>query len=63
MTMYRNIISTVLPLAGAPMFQTPGLGWGNSVPRAIALATVPVPFLLLIYGERIRKSSRIEQWL
>lgn len=62
MTMSRNAMSTVLPLAAPPLYQAVGLGWGNSILGFIALAMAPVPFILLRYGERIRKMSKLEEW-
>ena len=62
MTMTRNAMSTVLPLAGPALYGALGLGWGNSVLAFIALAMAPVPFFLLKYGERIRRSSKLEEW-
>ncbi|KAM3087237.1 hypothetical protein ACMFMG_001341 [Clarireedia jacksonii] len=60
---YRNIVSILLPLAGPPMFKRLGLGWGNSILGFIALATIPLPFLLLRYGERLRLWSDISKRL
>ncbi|MCJ1314647.1 hypothetical protein MMC25_008329 [Agyrium rufum] len=63
MTVYRNVVSTVLPLAGPPMFRAIGLGWGNTILGLVALMTVPAPFLLLRFGEQLRKRSKIEKRL
>lgn len=63
MTMSRNIMSTVLPLAGPPLYHSLGLGWGNSVLAFIALSFAPLPCLLVIYGERIRHHSHLEKLL
>lgn len=60
---YRQIVATVLPLAGPPLFKHLGLGWGNSVLGFVALATIPLPFLLLRYGERMRLHSKIMERL
>lgn len=62
MTMTRNAMSTVLPLAAPALYRRLGLGWGNSVLAFIALSMAPVPFLLLKYGEQIRRASKIEEW-
>jgi len=56
----QSIGGSVLPLAGEPMYNHLGLGWGNSVLAFIALVFVPVPWLFFIYGERLRAWSRIE---
>ena len=36
------------------MFDALGLGWGNSLLAFLALACVPLPFLMLKYCERMR---------
>ncbi len=50
----RNIFGTVLPLAGPSLYIKLGYGWGNSVLAFIALAFVPTPFFVMLYGGRIR---------
>ena len=50
----KYAIGAVLPLAGPPLYEHLGLGWGNSVLGFIALGLVPVPLLLMVFGERLR---------
>jgi len=57
-TVFRSLAGAVLPLAGGRMYETLGLGWGNSLLAFIALGLSPVPFLFYRYGERIRTSKR-----
>ena len=57
---FRCLVGAVLPLAGQPMYDKLGLGWGNSLLAFIALAMIPIPFLFLRYGERIRTSPRFQ---
>lgn len=59
-TVIRSLFGTVLPLAGLPMFATLGLGWGNSLLGFIALATIPVSFALIKYGEMLRKKYKVK---
>lgn len=61
-TMYRNAVCTVLPLAAPPLYEFIGPGWGNSVLALIALTMAPIPFILLKYGERMRKRSKLVDW-
>ncbi|KAI1342749.1 MFS general substrate transporter [Xylariaceae sp. FL0016] len=53
----RSVVGATLPLAGGQMYDTLGLAWGNSLMGFVALALTPVPFLLMRYGARLRKSS------
>lgn len=59
-TSLRSLIGALLPLAGPSMYDTLGLGWGNSLLAFIALAMCSVPFLFWKYGERIRTSPRFQ---
>ncbi|KAJ5628149.1 hypothetical protein N7490_010377 [Penicillium lividum] len=56
-TVLRSLAGALLPLAGPAMYQTLGLGWGNSLLGFIALAMFPLPILFYVYGERIRTSK------
>lgn len=55
----RCVTGAVLPLAGPPLYDKLGDGWGNSVLGFIALAFLPVPLLMMRYGEKIRGSSKL----
>lgn len=55
-TVVRSVVGAVLPLAGLPMYEELGIGWGNSVLGFIAVALLPVPLLILKYGEFLRKN-------
>ena len=53
----QSIGGAFLPLAGEPMYDRLGLGWGNSVLAFMALAFVPVPWVLFTYGEVLRRGG------
>ncbi|KAF2642459.1 MFS general substrate transporter [Massarina eburnea CBS 473.64] len=53
-TLLRSLFGAFLPLAGPPLYEKLGLGWGNSLLGFIGLAFIPVPFLFYKYGERAR---------
>jgi len=59
-TIIRSVFGAVLPLCGLKMYDTLGLGWGNSLLGFIAVAMIPVSFLLLKYGEALRKKFPLE---
>ncbi|KAL7939245.1 MFS general substrate transporter [Trichoderma chlorosporum] len=56
----RSIAGSVLPLAGLPMYNRLGMGWGNSILGFIGLALSPVAWLFLKHGERLRKRFEIK---
>lgn len=53
-TVLRNVAAAALPLAGPALYARLGLGRGNTVLGAVALAFAPVPVLLMVMGERLR---------
>jgi hypothetical protein len=59
-TMARSIVGAVLPLAALPMYDKLGLGWGNSLLGFIAALLIPAPWLILRYGELLRKKYEIK---
>lgn len=54
-TVFRSVVAAFLPLAGPEMYQSLGLGWGNSLLGFIAVALIPVPLLIYKFGARLRK--------
>ncbi|KAF5228001.1 hypothetical protein FAUST_11390 [Fusarium austroamericanum] len=56
----RSIAGAVLPLAGLPMYNKLGMGWGNSLLGFIAAALIPAPWLFIKYGEHLRKKFEIK---
>lgn len=57
-TVFRSLAGALLPLAGPRMYETLGLGWGNSLLGFIALAFCALPVVFWVYGERIRTNPR-----
>ncbi|KUJ17914.1 putative MFS multidrug transporter [Mollisia scopiformis] len=53
-TILRSFFGAFLPLAGQPMYDSLGVGWGNSVLGFIAIAMIPIPWAFWKYGEGIR---------
>lgn len=58
-TIARSLLGGLLPLAGNSMYDTLGIGWGNSVLGFIAVVFIPAPFLLYAYGARLRESKML----
>lgn len=59
-TVLRAILGAVLPMAGLPMYNKLGLGWGNSLLAFAALGLYPLAFIFYVYGERIRTHPRLQ---
>jgi MFS family permease len=59
-TVIRSVMGAVLPLAGQKMYNTLGLGWGNSLLAFVALAMLAVPLILFKWGEPLRKRFQIK---
>ncbi|KAI9726672.1 MAG: hypothetical protein M1834_008937 [Cirrosporium novae-zelandiae] len=56
----RSIGGALLPLCGRRMYDALGLGWGNSLLAFIALGLIPMIWVFLRYGERIRTDPRFQ---
>jgi hypothetical protein len=54
----QSIGGAFLPLAGEPLFNKLGLGWGNSLLAFLSMLFIPVPWVLFKYGERLRTMSK-----
>ncbi|OCK73652.1 MFS general substrate transporter [Lepidopterella palustris CBS 459.81] len=59
-TVLRSLAAALLPLSSQKMYAAMGYGWGNSLLAFIALVMVPIPFLFIKYGERIRARSTLK---
>lgn len=53
-TVVRSLAGALLPLAGLPMYEKLGIGWGNSLLGFVAVALFPVAIVMFRYGERLR---------
>lgn len=56
-TILRSIAAGLLPLAGQPLYNRLGLGWGNSLLGFLAILFIPIPWLLYRYGRQLREWS------
>jgi len=54
LTIIRSLFGAFLPMAGLSLYQSLGLGWGNSLLGFISIATLPIPFFFWKYGKRLR---------
>lgn len=56
----RSLAGALLPLAGIPMYDRLGLGWGNTLLAFLALVIGILPLYFNKYGEVIRKKYPID---
>ncbi|KAL4931700.1 MFS transporter [Aspergillus undulatus] len=59
-TVLRSLGGAFLPLAGGPMYDALGLGWGNTLLAGIALIMCPLPFVFWRFGEGIRERTKVQ---
>ncbi|KAI0908131.1 major facilitator superfamily domain-containing protein [Ustulina deusta] len=56
----RSTVGAFLPLAGPPLYDSLGLGWGNSLLGFICIAMIPLPIIFNKFGGRLRKAERFK---
>ncbi|XXG99253.1 hypothetical protein Hte_005590 [Hypoxylon texense] len=54
-TVLRSVIAAFLPLCGPALFDTLGIGWGNSVLGFVGVAMIPVPIFIFKFGAKLRE--------
>ena len=54
----RSSFGAGFPLFASAMYNNLGIGWASSTLGFLSIAFIPIPFVLYIYGERIRKASK-----
>lgn len=58
-TVLRSLVGAFLPLAGPPMYNSLGLGWGNTLLGFLCIIMIPLPLIFYKFGAQLRKSHRI----
>lgn len=59
-TELRSLVGAVLPLAGPPMYDSLGLGWGNSLLGFLCILMIPLPIIFNRFGKRLRKMEKFK---
>lgn len=59
----RSLLGVLLPLASGTMFRNLGIAWACSTLGFLSLGLGAVPYLFIIYGERLRANSKFCQEL
>lgn len=57
-TFLRSVLAAGFPLAAKPMFHNLGVGPAMSILGAVAVLAIPVPFVFMKYGLKLRKMSK-----
>lgn len=57
-TFLRSVLAAGLPMAARPMYKAMGVGPATSVMGAVAVLLIPVPFVFMRYGVRLRAMSK-----
>jgi hypothetical protein len=58
-TFLRSLMAAGLPLTAKPMVRALGVGPAVSIIGSVAAVLLPVPFLLMKYGPRLRRLSKL----
>jgi len=53
----RSCFGAGFPVFAAAMYNNLGVAWASSTLGFLSIAFIPIPFVLYMYGERIRKAS------
>ncbi|BEJ15514.1 hypothetical protein CspHIS471_0501190 [Cutaneotrichosporon sp. HIS471] len=57
-TVTRSLLGVLIPLFTVDMYKALGPRWASSIPAFLALAFAPFPFILVKYGQRIRRWTK-----
>ena len=53
----RGVVGCILTILGFKVFESLDYGWGSSLLAFVALAALPVPVVLYIYGPKLRRRT------
>ena len=56
--LFRSSFGAGFPLFATAMYKKLGVGWASSLLGFLAIAFIPIPFLLFKYGAQLRKMSK-----
>jgi len=55
----RSSFGAAFPLFANAMYHKLGMGWASSLLGFLSIAFIPIPFILYVYGKRIRGASKM----
>ncbi|KAF9740656.1 hypothetical protein PMIN06_000382 [Paraphaeosphaeria minitans] len=56
--LFRSAFGAGFPLFASAMYRNLGVDWASSLLAFLGIAFIPIPFVLYIYGENLRKRSK-----
>jgi len=56
----RNLFATFLAMAAGPLYNSTGMGWGNTLLGCMTILFCPIPIFFYKYGERLRSRFTVE---
>lgn len=54
----RSSFGAGFPLFAGAMYARLGVGWASSTLAFLSISFIPIPFVLYMFGERLRKGSK-----
>ncbi|KAH7920530.1 MFS general substrate transporter [Leucogyrophana mollusca] len=62
-SLFRNLLATAFPLFTQQMFARLTYRWANTMFAIIATAMIPIPYVLFLYGSKIRARSKVSRMI
>jgi MFS transporter, DHA1 family, multidrug resistance protein len=56
--LFRSSFGAGFPLFATAMYNNLGVGWASSLLGFLGIAFIPIPFVLYLFGEKLRKNSK-----
>jgi MFS transporter, DHA1 family, multidrug resistance protein len=56
--LFRSAFGTGFPLFASAMYKNLGVAWASSTLAFLGIAFIPIPYVLFIYGKRLRMMSK-----
>lgn len=53
--LFRSLVGAVFPLFGDSLYTAVGYGWGCTILAGAGVVLMPMPYLIMKYGQRVRE--------
>ena len=54
-SLFRSLVGACFPLFGSDMYSAVGYGWGCTILAGAGILLMPMPLLIMKYGQRVRE--------